>query len=127
MSAACLFYFLSITCRPLIAIFFFFNDTATTEIYTLSLHDALPICLAQAGTQGQAVVEQGLRVLEVQRVHLLGLVVIDRKSTRLNSSHLVISYAVFCLKKKKKQVPSYLVAHLCTHAQSGARGRRSSC
>src|SRR5438445_10157601 len=70
---------------------FFFNDTATTEIYTLSLHDALPICpLAheQLGAErgdGHGVGEPG-----------------DRKSTRLNSSHANISYAVFCLKKKKK-------------------------
>src|SRR6516162_1818998 len=72
--------------------FFFFNDTATTEIYTLSLHDALPIyaCYNRAAEAhfkglGPALAEE----------------VLDRKSTRLNSSHLVISYAVFCLKKKK--------------------------
>src|SRR6201999_4636263 len=69
--------------------FFFFNDTATTEIYTLSLHDALPICVlsryfgACDGLGGP-----------LRRHHK------DRKSTRLNSSHLGISYAVFCLKKK---------------------------
>src|SRR5690348_17694121 len=72
---------------------FFFNDTATTEIYTLSLHDALPIYrrtrvrgpplpLARAGLRGRRNDRQ------------------DRKSTRLNSSHPSISYAVFCLKKK---------------------------
>src|SRR2546429_7077537 len=73
--------------------FFFFNDTATTEIYTLSLHDALPICC------GAEVVRVG-RNLEVRP----GVVDHeDRKSTRLNSSHGYISYAVFCLKKKKKQ------------------------
>src|SRR5215813_15282960 len=72
--------------------FFFFNDTATTEIYTLSLHDALPITRpaarptrARPGCRRPA---GGSR---------------DRKSTRLNSSHVRISYAVFCLKKKKKQ------------------------
>src|SRR2546426_2568131 len=88
-------------------VLFFFNDTATTEIYTLSLHDALPIfhewitvdspkpppivlnkhcplCPFQHMCQTQAEQEDNL----------------DRKSTRLNSSHLVISYAVFCLKKK---------------------------
>src|SRR5256885_17033225 len=76
--------------------FFFFNDTATTEIYTLSLHDALPILEDEldVGERGVAVRDQvrgpAQRALE------------DRKSTRLNSSHLVISYAVFCLKKKKK-------------------------
>src|ERR1039457_7602494 len=71
---------------------FFFNDTATTEIYTLSLHDALPIWLP-----GDAVERQGAR----RRGHP-GVVGTDRKSTRLNSSHLVISYAVSCLKKKTR-------------------------
>src|SRR5215211_9055997 len=80
--------------------FFFFNDTATTEIYTLSLHDALPISvagglvLAQAGAGDLGVADPGRG-----RAHHAG----DRKSTRLNSSHTVTSYAVFCLKKKKKQ------------------------
>src|SRR2546422_6880511 len=96
--------------------FFFFNDTATTEIYTLSLHDALPISLGigehvrtggrqhglgeaphpgreRATAHARPGVEQG-----AQRVAALGR---DRKSTRLNSSHGYISYAVFCLKKKK--------------------------
>src|SRR5476649_2988480 len=70
--------------------FFFFNDTATTEIYTLSLHDALPI--------SAAVVEQPFQRQCRHQRFCVG----DRKSTRLNSSHTVISYAVFCLKKKKK-------------------------
>src|SRR2546430_5986042 len=81
-------------------IFFFFNDTATTEIYTLSLHDALPISFEQLHEH-------------VARGHMTGGAVgggeqrpwgrrVDRKSTRLNSSHSQISYAVFCLKKKKK-------------------------
>src|SRR2546422_4497072 len=76
--------------------FFFFNDTATTEIYTLSLHDALPISSdsistrsAKAGDPFTATVSQDERITR------------DRKSTRLNSSHGYISYAVFCLKKKK--------------------------
>src|SRR6478735_10600868 len=69
-------------------IFFFFNDTATTEIYTLSLHDALPICPGCSPPPCTAW-RRGTRPCA------------DRKSTRLNSSHLVISYAVFCLKKKK--------------------------
>src|SRR5256885_13451870 len=83
--------------------FFFFNDTATTEIYTLSLHDALPICGCPGGRgdrwreyfpwRGWWFGRDGPR-----HCRLHG----DRKSTRLNSSHLVISYAVFCLKKKKK-------------------------
>src|SRR5258708_27395497 len=90
---------------------FFFNDTATTEIYTLSLHDALPISYghrdsdvdsnafgdAQRNGNGHANRE-------------------DRKSTRLNSSHQIISYAVFCLKKKKHtselQSPDHLVCRL---------------
>src|SRR5256885_12289430 len=75
--------------------FFFFNDTATTEIYTLSLHDALPICAAPAAG---ARAGTGLR-----RFPSIRPAAGDRKSTRLNSSHLVISYAVFCLKKKKKE------------------------
>src|SRR3712207_8998688 len=96
---------------------FFFNDTATTEIYTLSLHDALPIC--RGGTRGDhgrwlgeawhGILSRGAtgradracacdenpgrRKTEGE----------DRKSTRLNSSHANISYAVFCLKKKKKK------------------------
>src|SRR6266480_7011190 len=69
-------------------VFFFFNDTATTEIYTLSLHDALPIFTHH-------------HVHVVVPDHLGGIVGEDRKSTRLNSSHMSISYAVFCLKKKK--------------------------
>src|SRR5256885_5647469 len=83
--------------------FFFFNDTATTEIYTLSLHDALPISRAAPGRRRRpAVVRAQCRGRRGQsqsrRPRGLG----DRKSTRLNSSHLVISYAVFCLKKKKQ-------------------------
>src|SRR2546430_11357166 len=75
---------------------FFFNDTATTEIYTLSLHDALPISprrLSPAGAAG------GVRHRRRQGG---GAACQDRKSTRLNSSHSQISYAVFCLQKKKK-------------------------
>src|SRR2546422_4769273 len=70
--------------------FFFFNDTATTEIYTLSLHDALPILGLHL--EGGSLAHHG---------HEHHLRTIDRKSTRLNSSHGYISYAVFCLKKKK--------------------------
>src|SRR5256885_10691646 len=115
--------------------FFFFNDTATTEIYTLSLHDALPICAVHGVhdvVQRIAVVAAPLGIAQevgvLGRGQLLGqrelgrlvnsLVAVvekdgamglarmegqrrDRKSTRLNSSHLVISYAVFCLKKKQ--------------------------
>src|SRR3970282_2835955 len=83
--------------------FFFFNDTATTEIYTLSLHDALPISfdLGFALTSGAHEYDHRYE-LE------------DRKSTRLNSSHVEISYAVFCLKKKNKssvQRAGWSVAH----------------
>src|SRR5256885_14597162 len=70
---------------------FFFNDTATTEIYTLSLHDALPI--SSTITSGRS--EMGKNCF-----FTMDMPSTDRKSTRLNSSHLVISYAVFCLKKK---------------------------
>src|SRR5438874_13639338 len=75
--------------------FFFFNDTATTEIYTLSLHDALPIFV-----HPESLTPRGLTIC--QRITGLGMV--DRKSTRLNSSHVEISYAVFCLKKKKNYI-----------------------
>src|SRR5256885_13557308 len=81
------------------AFFFFFNDTATTEIYTLSLHDALPI------SQVPTLAEAGLPGVEIGAWYGIYMPAAtpraDRKSTRLNSSHLVISYAVFCLKKKK--------------------------
>src|SRR2546422_7854418 len=91
---------------PFAVVFFFFNDTATTEIYTLSLHDALPISHAQAkfqkrrrrrwvATTGGGVSACGMTALRRAR---------DRKSTRLNSSHGYISYAVFCLKKKKPRL-----------------------
>src|SRR6476660_10183397 len=73
--------------------FFFFNDTATTEIYTLSLHDALPISSLFPALPATAP-RQRMRT---------GATASDRKSTRLNSSHQIISYAVFCLKKKKKK------------------------
>src|SRR2546430_12743731 len=92
--------------------FFFFNDTATTEIYTLSLHDALPISkreedplVAIDGARVRAAIEwKGLSVNAAAgriKVSQQTLDSIDRKSTRLNSSHSQISYAVFCLKKKK--------------------------
>src|SRR3712207_9109638 len=97
-------------------VFFFFNDTATTEIYTLSLHDALPISVGlrlgdllvhehhhvlrvagHALAPGRLVGRRGLPVPRVRPLRPDR----DRKSTRLNSSHANISYAVFCLKKKK--------------------------
>src|SRR5207245_10101835 len=78
--------------------FFFFNDTATTKIYTLSLHDALPIYFSPGAAEAVPTVnldctDAGLHQSE------------DRKSTRLNSSHGSISYAVFCLKKKRNSKP----------------------
>src|SRR5688572_31829019 len=94
----------------LFSFFFFFNDTATTEIYTLSLHDALPIFHAALGNGFQEVIYQRALEIEMQEAKLhfareLSMP-IDRKSTRLNSSHSQISYAVFCLKKKKKKKKS---------------------
>src|SRR2546430_17707018 len=76
--------------------FFFFNDTATTEIYTLSLHDALPICRRSSARRRRRSPGGG-RLSRARPGHR------DRKSTRLNSSHSQISYAVFCLKKKNFQ------------------------
>src|SRR5258705_9886807 len=87
---------------PSTSSFFFFNDTATTEIYTLSLHDALPISTSAAAP---SLVPGALPAVTVPSFLNAGFkkdgTVTDRKSTRLNSSHLGISYAVFCLKKKK--------------------------
>src|SRR2546422_10241850 len=85
--------------------FFFFNDTATTEIYTLSLHDALPISRPAAASGERPGISLPNPVEENERRRLFldqTLELTDRKSTRLNSSHGYISYAVFCLKKKKK-------------------------
>src|SRR3712207_7787735 len=82
---------------------FFFNDTATTEIYTLSLHDALPIS-AVAHLQRREVLDVGVHRGR-EAAQQPGPVGRDRKSTRLNSSHANISYAVFCLKKKKTHPP----------------------
>src|SRR3712207_8860188 len=96
--------------------FFFFNDTATTEIYTLSLHDALPIfarsltrpCFPNCSLHGS--LRENKPVSDAcancfPDACCRG----DRKSTRLNSSHANISYAVFCLKKKKKKISTSLI------------------
>src|SRR5256885_7870250 len=92
-------------------IFFFFNDTATTEIYTLSLHDALPI--SKSHKRSHSKVNDALhKEVRKQLQAATTAAETDRKSTRLNSSHLVISYAVFCLKKKK----TYLELELRTYA-----------
>src|SRR2546430_17644294 len=81
---------LSCRCSPM---FFFFNDTATTEIYTLSLHDALPISVTGGRRDSLANIRSRANPRSFRQRK-------DRKSTRLNSSHSQISYAVFCLKKK---------------------------
>src|SRR2546430_7708130 len=93
-----LFFFYNLSCI-LFFFFFFFNDTATTEIYTLSLHDALPISLLRDEPSGATATARFLWCDSVSSFHMF----LDRKSTRLNSSHSQISYAVFCLKKKKKK------------------------
>src|SRR5205809_1535511 len=80
-------------------LFFFFNDTAPTEIYTLSLHDALPILNFDGGGSTTMVVDGQVVNSPSDKTGERA----DRKSTRLNSSHGYISYAVFCLKKKKKK------------------------
>src|SRR2546430_8577614 len=101
------------THRSLVSFFFFFNDTATTEIYTLSLHDALPIsgcgnqrswfAVRSGHRRPRGHFPQGACVaLAMDRDRHDFRRNLDRKSTRLNSSHSQISYAVFCLKKKKK-------------------------
>src|SRR3712207_8410833 len=97
-------------------IIFFFNDTATTEIYTLSLHDALPIYVGAANGEGERAgdgpehdheggqLDDGREQAEREAEGAGGEEAeVDRKSTRLNSSHANISYAVFCLKKKNKK------------------------
>src|SRR5438874_7429486 len=93
------YYFLHLLL--LLSFFFFFNDTATTEIYTLSLHDALPICVACTRPQQRAG-DRAHRHTSQSRTDPRPFHPEDRKSTRLNSSHVEISYAVFCLKKKNK-------------------------
>src|SRR2546430_16017998 len=84
--------------------FFFFNDTATTEIYTLSLHDALPIFFPLERHRHSRVCRRRQPRWTIGLREGLWNGQSDRKSTRLNSSHSQISYAVFCLKKKKKNV-----------------------
>src|SRR3712207_9164356 len=88
--------------------FFFFNDTATTEIYTLSLHDALPISRRRVGPWAGAPAGDSSLIRPAGRGHPQRQ---DRKSTRLNSSHANISYAVFCLKKKKQKTRCSMWRH----------------
>src|SRR5438128_4440442 len=95
------------------SLIFFSNHSPTTDIYTLSLHDALPIWLRDAQLGGAILIEADLRKAESRGANLQGAILRgadldganleDRKSTRLNSSHGSISYAVFCLKKKKER------------------------
>src|SRR3712207_8208780 len=105
---------------------FFFNDTATTEIYTLSLHDALPILVVAPSTTRHGPIPStpilAKSVVFLPRLRgdtTIGPLplgspgVADRKSTRLNSSHANISYAVFCLKKKKKH--TYNLIYACQY------------
>src|SRR6476660_10399420 len=96
---------------PLVSHCFFFNDTATTEIYTLSLHDALPIFHPSPGVCTLSLHRSLVSFASPGE---------DRKSTRLNSSHQIISYAVFCLKKKIMAIER---RELRTHA----RHRRQAC
>src|SRR5437899_4717939 len=97
---------------PLLHLFtFFFNHTATTEISTLSLHDALPISRDRVTTYPSTSpsvsdgtrIDPGMAICSMRAARWVVCPTADRKSTRLNSSHLGISYAVFCLKKKKRK------------------------
>src|SRR5207247_11154312 len=105
---------------PPLSFSFFFNDPSPTDIYTLSLHDALPICVfctsffnpTLAGNRHQSV------------RHRRQVSVPDRKSTRLNSSHEWISYAVFCLKKKKKKDKDRGNDNECIYVQRNAYVQR---
>src|SRR5256885_13087140 len=103
--------------------FFFFNDTATTEIYTLSLHDALPIfrvpCNLGSGARETSAITCQMPANSQERRAGCPKLPLDRKSTRLNSSHLVISYAVFCLKKKKQTTTT--LAHDTTRSPTTLR------
>src|SRR5947208_3408266 len=89
--------------------FFFLSVTSTSEIYTLSLHDALPIYTANSAHWGASCPRQGRLLPPIG-----SNIDIDRKSTRLNSSHQIISYAVFCLKKKMSRLLTIEEAcHVC--------------
>src|SRR3712207_7069368 len=105
---------------------FFFNDTATTEISTLPLPDALPICGGSREPAGRPD-DRGPAGADRQLEREPGPLQADRKSTRLNSSHANISYAVFCLKKKKQRRPAkpvfqrvYSLTHLLSSTTIGA-------
>src|SRR5438874_4745195 len=94
--------------------YFFFTDTTTTDIYTLSLHDALPIYATPDGNVISLAADAVVREKYNIRDGASNVVLLDRKSTRLNSSHVERSYAVFCLKKKKS-----------TRRTSGSHGSHS--
>src|SRR3712207_7584129 len=103
--------------KEFVVFVFFFNDTATTEIYTLSLHDALPIFTCDGSLARIPSTGGWARARRIAAEALAGKVfapVGDRKSTRLNSSHANISYAVFCLKKKKLHYCLVLLFLFCT-------------
>src|SRR2546430_9050994 len=106
--------------------FFFFNDTATTEIYTLSLHDALPISQPSWGWPGVAFATLWCVIWDLGLLASVGVGAKtnwcgwseDRSEEHtLNSSHSQISYAVFCLKKKKKEARACAITG-CGHAES---------
>src|SRR5438034_10171514 len=105
MSSSLLHHTISQSYALSLFFFFFFKHPATTEIYTLSLHDALPISPVEAGSV-ETDMESSFRIRFCRRAPAESRRTSreDRKSTRLNSSHTVISYAVFCLKKKKKKI-----------------------
>src|SRR2546430_7691948 len=109
-------FYLIIVTVSLFLFFFFFNDTATTEIYTLSLHDALPI--SKPGATLARMTRAILAVLVFLPPASAFAQQVDRKSTRLNSSHSQISYAVFCLKKKKKKNTSEPKNRTCRRVSS---------
>src|SRR3712207_7999687 len=105
----------------MVVAFFFFNDTATTEIYTLSLHDALPICrfammdealtlIKRLWTEPSVTFHGRFWSLDDALPHIQPWQQ-DRKSTRLNSSHANISYAVFCLKKNNQTILSATLSY----------------
>src|SRR5258708_27843846 len=96
-------FFVSLSPILSYSLFFFFNDTATTEIYTLSLHDALPISRVDPVDRDHRRARRAPARSPIAEIDRRLPRDRDRKSTRLNSSHQIISYAVFCLKKKKRK------------------------
>src|SRR3989442_6854642 len=108
-----------------VTLFFFFNDTATTEIYTLSLHDALPISLVHPLCDSRGSTLMAITLTPrfsnsplTRAMYPSSVVQTDRKSTRLNSSHVRISYAVFCLKKNPLSLLHSTLTVLFTHCKT---------